>query len=99
MKIPRENQVSVPSTNLDATREHPLTNLLLSFSSFPFSFVVLFSIVLRQLYHLHQVRPGFAIDKSGYDGLWDADSCCYSAFTETGATQTMKTNQMAELKQ
>ena len=23
----------------------------------------------------------------------------YSAFTETGATQTMKTNQMAELKQ
>ena len=24
---------------------------------------------------------------------------CYSAFTETGATQTMKTNQMAEPKQ
>ena len=24
---------------------------------------------------------------------------CYSAFTETGATQTMKTNQNAELKQ
>ena len=28
----------------------------------------------------------------------DQDSF-YSAFTETGATQTMKTNQMAELKQ
>ena len=24
---------------------------------------------------------------------------CYSAFTETGGTQTMKTNQMAEPKQ
>ena len=24
---------------------------------------------------------------------------CYNAFSETGATQTMKTNQMAELKQ
>ena len=28
-----------------------------------------------------------------------ADLEKYSAFTETGATQTMKTNQMAELKQ
>ena len=26
-------------------------------------------------------------------------ACHYSAFTEPGATQTMKTNQMAELKQ
>jgi hypothetical protein len=29
----------------------------------------------------------------------DEDILYYSAFTETGATQTMKTNQMAELKQ
>jgi len=42
------------------------------------------------------------IKASGESKLNDSPGSCiliYNAFTETGATQTMKTNQMAELKQ
>ena len=43
---------------LDATIEHRFRNVSFSFLIFPCSFVVLFSIVLRQLCHLHQERTG-----------------------------------------
>ena len=43
------------------------------------------SIILKEIFHSSKAI--------------DLEKHYYSAFTETGATQTMKTNQLAELKQ
>lgn len=50
--------------------------------------------------HLAQGNPQvtFLGEKILFDGI-GCFCICYSAFTETGVTQTMKTNQITELKQ